>query len=162
MTMLLDGSIDGLGDSIDEVDWMGRDGPEIRILLEFALLIYMLLYVSLSSHNLNNGRFISMMKKMPEKKNELREAFKTFDADGDGSTTRSELRRILIKFGQHLSDQELDAVMAEVDQNRGESILCHWICFISSYLCEDWPHTNLTAKFIAAYFFSHIRWSHFL
>eukprot|EP00561_Arcocellulus_cornucervis_P007519 CAMPEP_0185811084 /NCGR_PEP_ID=MMETSP1322-20130828/7499_1 /TAXON_ID=265543 /ORGANISM="Minutocellus polymorphus, Strain RCC2270" /LENGTH=135 /DNA_ID=CAMNT_0028507455 /DNA_START=36 /DNA_END=443 /DNA_ORIENTATION=- len=62
--------------------------------------------------------FISMMKKMPEKKNELREAFKTFDADGDGSTTRSELRRILIKFGQHLSDQELDAVMLEVDQNR--------------------------------------------
>ena len=56
---------------------------------------------------------------MPEKKNELREAFKTFDADGDGSTTRSELRRILIKFGQHLSDQELDAVMVEVDKNRG-------------------------------------------
>jgi len=102
-------------------------------LLEFALLIYMLLYVSLSSHNLNNGRFISMMKKMPEKKNELREAFKTFDADGDGSTTRSELRRILIKFGQHLSDQELDAVMAEVDKNRGESI----IVSLDSYLCED-------------------------
>ena len=30
-----------------------------------------------------------MMKKMPEKKNELREAFKSFDADGDGSTTVS-------------------------------------------------------------------------
>ena len=79
----------------------------------------MLLYISLPFLQLKTGRFISMMKKMPEKKNELREAFKTFDADGDGSTTRSELRRILIKFGQHLSDQELDAVMLEVDKNRG-------------------------------------------
>ena len=79
----------------------------------------MLFYIPLPFYNWKNRRFISMMKKMPEKKNELREAFKTFDADGDGSTTRSELRRILIKFGQHLSDQELDAVMVEVDKNRG-------------------------------------------
>jgi len=64
------------------------------------------------------SEFITMMKKMPEKKNELREAFKTFDADGDGCTTRSELRRVMIKFGQHLTDQELDAVMLEVDKNR--------------------------------------------
>ena len=62
--------------------------------------------------------FIMMMKKMPEKKEELREAFKTFDADGDGCTTRSELRRVMIKFGQNLTDQELDAVMLEVDKNR--------------------------------------------
>ena len=62
--------------------------------------------------------FIMMMKKMPEKKEELREAFKTFDADGDGCTTRSELRRVMIKFGQNLTDQELGAVMLEVDKNR--------------------------------------------
>ena len=59
-----------------------------------------------------------MMKKMPEKTEELREAFKTFDADGDGCTTRSELRRVMIKFGQNLTDPELDAVMLEVDKNR--------------------------------------------
>jgi len=107
---------------IDRVNWMGCDWPRDQTSIGFALLIYVILY-SPSFYNWKNGRFISMMKKMPAKKNELREAFKSFDADGDGSTTRSELRRILIKFGQHLSDQELEAVMAEVDKNRGKSII---------------------------------------
>ena len=69
-------------------------------------------------YNSFSEEFIMMMKKMPEKKEELREAFKTFDADGDGCTTRSELRKVMIKFGQNLTDQELDAVMLEVDKNR--------------------------------------------
>ena len=56
-----------------------------------------------------------MMKKMPDSENELAEAFKAFDADGDGTTSKEELKKILAKFGQTLTDAELDAVMAEVD-----------------------------------------------
>lgn len=60
-------------------------------------------------------QFLAMMKKMPDSENELKEAFKAFDADGDGTTSKDELKKILAKFGQTLTDAELDAVMAEVD-----------------------------------------------
>ena len=101
-----------------------------------------------------------MMKKMPEKKNELREAFKTFDADGDGCTTRSELRKILIKFGQHLSDQELDAVMLEVDKNRGESISVP--CGFDLFHITRIGRIQISQQNLSLLIFSHIRWSHFL
>ena len=39
-----------------------------------------------------------------------------------GSTTKSELHKILTKFGQNLTDQELDAVMAEVDTD-GDGVI---------------------------------------
>ena len=66
--------------------------------------------------------FLAMMKKMPDSENELKEAFSAFDADGDGSTSKDELKKILAKFGQTLTDAELDAVMAEVDTDGDGSI----------------------------------------
>ena len=39
-----------------------------------------------------------------------------------GSTTKSELSKILKKFGQNLTNQELDAVMAEVDTD-GDGVI---------------------------------------
>ena len=65
-----------------------------------------------------------MMKKIPDSENELKAAFVVFDADGDGTTSRSELKRIMLKFGQALSNAELDAVMAEVDKNGGKWGCC--------------------------------------
>jgi serine/threonine protein kinase len=59
--------------------------------------------------------FLSMMKKMPDTDKELENAFKVFDADGGGTTSKAELNRIMRKFGQVLSEAELDAVMKEVD-----------------------------------------------
>ena len=60
-------------------------------------------------------QFLAMMKKMPDSENELQEAFKAFDADGDGTTSEDELKKILAKFGQTLTDNELFLVMAAVD-----------------------------------------------
>jgi Ca2+-binding EF-hand superfamily protein len=48
---------------------------------------------------------------------ELRDAFAVFDADGSGSIDRNELKRLMKKLGQALSDAELDAMMEEVDTN---------------------------------------------
>jgi len=66
--------------------------------------------------------FLNMMRKMPDSENELKQAFVVFDADGDGTTSRSELKKIMLKFGQTLTDAELDAVMAEVDEN-GDGVI---------------------------------------
>merc|ERR1712115_81927 len=48
---------------------------------------------------------------------ELRQAFQVFDSDGNGSIDRKELKRLMKKLGQALSEGELDAMMDEVDTN---------------------------------------------
>ena len=51
----------------------------------------------------------------PEK--ELRDAFAVFDTDGSGSIDRKELKRLMKKLGQALTEAEVDAMMDEVDSN---------------------------------------------
>lgn len=53
---------------------------------------------------------------------ELREAFKVFDEDNSGSISRTEVRKIMKKLGQKLSDEELDAMMEEVDTDKDGQI----------------------------------------
>lgn len=66
------------------------------------------------------NEFLILMKSRigerdPEK--ELRDAFAVFDTDGSGSIDRKELKRLMKKLGQALSEAELDAMMDEVDTN---------------------------------------------
>jgi len=46
---------------------------------------------------------------------ELKDAFAVFDADGSGTISRTELKKLMKNLGQSLSDAELDAMMDEVD-----------------------------------------------
>ncbi|KAF4107012.1 calcium-binding protein 5a [Onychostoma macrolepis] len=49
---------------------------------------------------------------------ELRDAFKEFDMDGDGSITTEELRSAMTKLlGEHMNHREIDAVVREADNN---------------------------------------------
>ncbi|XP_029293430.1 calcium-binding protein 5b [Cottoperca gobio] len=49
---------------------------------------------------------------------ELKEAFREFDMDGDGSITSEELRHAMIKLlGEQTSKHEIDAVVREADNN---------------------------------------------
>jgi calmodulin len=71
-------------------------------------------------HEIDFNEFLILMKSRigerdPEK--ELRDAFAVFDTDNSGSIDRKELKRILKKLDQKLTDAELDAMMAEVDTN---------------------------------------------
>jgi calmodulin len=64
--------------------------------------------------------FLTLMKSRvgerdPEK--ELRDAFAVFDTDGSGSIDRKELKRLMKKLGQALTEAEIDAMMDEVDSN---------------------------------------------
>nr|XP_019961492.1 PREDICTED: calcium-binding protein 5-like [Paralichthys olivaceus] len=49
---------------------------------------------------------------------ELKEAFREFDIDGDGSITSEELRHAMVKLlGEQTSKNEIDAVVREADNN---------------------------------------------
>lgn len=47
----------------------------------------------------------------------VRPTFAVFDSDGSGSIDRKELKRLMKKLGQALTEAELDAMMDEVDTN---------------------------------------------
>lgn len=49
---------------------------------------------------------------------ELREAFKVFDRDGNGSINVDELRQTMRKIGVYLTEEELDLMMKEADEDR--------------------------------------------
>jgi len=71
-------------------------------------------------HEIDFEEFLILMKSRigerdPEK--ELKDAFAVFDTDKNGSIDRKELKRLMKKLGQALSEAELDAMMDEVDTN---------------------------------------------
>ena len=62
--------------------------------------------------------FLTLMSqkiKDPDADDELFEAFKVFDRDGDSFISRDELRLVLSNLGEKLSDQEIDEMVHEAD-----------------------------------------------
>ena len=53
---------------------------------------------------------------------ELLEAFKVFDKDGNGCITRDELKRAMISLGEELNDQEIDKMFKAADINNDGKI----------------------------------------
>lgn len=52
-----------------------------------------------------------------ETKEELLEAFRTFDKDGNGFLSTAELRRIMTNLGEKLTDEEVDEMIATADMD---------------------------------------------
>ena len=48
---------------------------------------------------------------------EMAEAFAVFDVDKDGFITKSELRQVMNRLGENLTDEQLDAMIREADQD---------------------------------------------
>lgn len=73
----------------------------------------------------NNGtidfpEFLTMMVrklKDTDSEEEIREAFKVFDRDNNGYISVTELRHVMNAIGEHLTDEEVDEMMREADQN---------------------------------------------
>ena len=56
---------------------------------------------------------------------ELREAFRVFDKDGNGMISSEEFRRAMKTMGHQLSDQEVDEMIHEADINGDGQIDYH-------------------------------------
>lgn len=47
----------------------------------------------------------------------MAEAFAVFDVDKDGYITKSELRQVMNRLGENLTDEQLDAMIKEADKD---------------------------------------------
>ena len=71
--------------------------------------------------------FLSMMRRFSEtdeakfdpgdEESKKREAFKVFDMDGNGFIDRHELRYVMRRLGENLSDDDINAMFNEADLN---------------------------------------------
>ncbi|KAM4015670.1 calmodulin-like isoform 1-T2 [Anomaloglossus baeobatrachus] len=59
----------------------------------------------------------SMAKKMKDtdREEDIREAFRMFDEDGDGYLSAAELRHVMIHLGEKSTDEEVDEMFREAD-----------------------------------------------
>ncbi|KAK9470355.1 calmodulin [Dipodascopsis tothii] len=73
----------------------------------------------------NNGtidfpEFLTMMaRKMKDtdSEEEIKEAFRVFDRDNNGYISATELRHVMTSIGERLTDEEIDQMIREADQN---------------------------------------------
>ena len=72
------------------------------------------------SGNIDFKEFLIMMaKKMKDnnEEDELIEAFKVFDKDGNGFISAAELRHVMTNLGAKLTDDDVDEIIRKVDTN---------------------------------------------
>jgi calmodulin len=76
---------------------------------------------------LYNAEFLTMMaRKMKDtdSEEEIREAFKVFDRDNNGFISAAELRHVMTSIGEKLTDDEVDEMIREADQDGDGRIDC--------------------------------------
>ena len=67
-----------------------------------------------------------MARKMKDtdSEEEIREAFKVFDRDNNGFISSAELRHVMTSIGEKLTDDEVDEMIREADQDGDGKIDC--------------------------------------
>lgn len=78
------------------------------------------------SGTIDFAEFLTLMaRKMKTKDSqaEILEAFKVFDCDGSGKISAAELRQVMHKLGEQLSDEEVEEMISEADTN-GDGVSC--------------------------------------
>lgn len=67
-----------------------------------------------------------MARKMKDtdSEEEIREAFKVFDRDNNGFISSAELRHVMTSIGEKLTDDEVDEMIREADQDGDGRIDC--------------------------------------
>lgn len=70
-----------------------------------------------------------MARKMKDtdSEEEIREAFKVFDRDNNGFISAAELRHVMTSIGEKLTDDEVDEMIREADQDGDGRIDCEFL-----------------------------------
>ena len=75
------------------------------------------------NHQIEFSEFLALMSrqlKSNDSEQELLEAFKVFDKNGDGLISAAELKQVLTSIGEKLTDAEVDDMLREVSDGSGE------------------------------------------
>ena len=104
----------------------------------------------------NNGtidfpEFLTMMaRKMKDtdSEEEIREAFKVFDRDNNGFISAAELRHVMTSIGEKLTDDEVDEMIREADQDGDGRIDCAFdhTQFSSAFICRTCANVTLVLQ----------------
>ena len=82
------------------------------------------IYGVLGNGEIDFPEFLTMMAKkhQVDPEQELREAFRVFDKNGDGFISAEELRIVMTSLGERLTDKEVDDMLKEADSNNDGKI----------------------------------------
>ena len=75
-------------------------------------------FIYLGNGTIDFPEFLTMMaRKMKDtdSEEEIREAFRVFDKDGNGFISAAELRHVMTNLGEKLTDEEVDEMIREAD-----------------------------------------------
>ena len=82
----------------------------------FTMLIFFFAFTG--NGTIDFPEFLTMMaRKMKDtdSEEEIREAFRVFDKDGNGFISAAELRHVMTNLGEKLTDEEVDEMIREAD-----------------------------------------------
>ena len=65
---------------------------------------------------------LRMLGDAADAQSNLRDVFNVFDANGNGFIDRNDLRNLMKKLAQDLTEEEIEQIMEEVDQDRDDKI----------------------------------------
>lgn len=78
-----------------------------------------------------------MARKMKDtdSEEEIREAFRVFDKDGNGFISAAELRHVMTNLGEKLTDEEVDEMIREADIDGDGQVNYEGECVAADYIC---------------------------
>ena len=80
---------------------------------------------------------MSKREKEGETDDDLLEAFRVFDRDGDGHISTTELRMVMLNIGEKMSEEEVENMIKEADEDGDGQVNYDGQYFFSSYyFCE--------------------------
>lgn len=75
------------------------------------------------NHEIEFDEFLTLMERQMtygDADQEIMEAFKVFDKNGDGYISGAELKHVLNSIGEKLSDEELETMILEISEGSGQ------------------------------------------